>query len=178
MTNFAGTYALDASHSNIGFVTRHAMVTKVRGSFENAEATITIADNIAESTATATIKTASITTGNDDRDGHVRGEDFFDVEKFPEMTFTATKFDVDDEGNGTVAGDLTIKSNTRPVTLKVETEGVAEDPFGNTRLGFEASTKINRKDFGIDFQAPLKTGGVLVSEDITIQIDGSAIKQA
>ncbi len=134
-------------------------------------------DDIADSKADVTIKSASINTGNDDRDGHVKGDDFFAVEKYPELTFTATSFNVDEAGNGTVTGDLTIKGVTKPVTLDVETEGLAEDPFGNTRFGFEATTKINRLDYGIDFNAPLKTGGVLVSEEIKIELEVSAIKQ-
>lgn len=173
----AGTYVLDPAHTTIGFVARHAMVTKTRGKFEDFEDTITVAENIADSKADVTIKSASINTGNDDRDGHVKGDDFFAVEKYPELTFTATSFNVDEAGNGTVTGDLTIKGVTKPVTLDVETEGLAEDPFGNTRFGFEATTKINRLDYGIDFNAPLKTGGVLVSEEIKIELEVSAIKQ-
>ncbi|WP_448855498.1 YceI family protein [Corynebacterium camporealensis] len=177
MSNLTGTYVLDSAHTTIGFVARHAMVTKVRGHFDNFDAFFTIAENISDSTAEATIKAASINTNNDDRDAHVRGEDFFDVERFPELTFKATAFNVDNNGNGTVTGDLTIKGTTQSVTLDVDSEGIAEDPFGNTRFGFEASTKINRKDFGINFNAPLNTGGVLVSEEIKIEIEGSAIKQ-
>ena len=173
----AGTYVLDPAHTTIGFVARNAMVTKTRGKFEDFEGTITVAENIADSKADVTIKSASINTGNDDRDGHVKGDDFFAVEKYPELTFTATSFNVDEAGNGTVTGDLTIKGVTKPVTLDVETEGLAEDPFGNTRFGFEATTKINRLDYGIDFNAPLKTGGVLVSEEIKIELEVSAIKQ-
>lgn len=173
----AGTYVLDPAHTTIGFVARHAMVTKTRGKFEDFEGTITVAENIADSKADVTIKSASINTGNDDRDGHVKGDDFFAVEKYPELTFTATSFNVDEAYNGTVTGDLTIKGVTKPVTLDVETEGLAEDPFGNTRFGFEATTKINRLDYGIDFNAPLKTGGVLVSEEIKIELEVSAIKQ-
>ncbi|QRP62042.1 YceI family protein [Corynebacterium minutissimum] len=123
MTITAGTYALDPTHTTIGFVARHAMITKVRGNF------------------------------------------------------TATTFDVNEQGEGTVTGDLTIKDTTKSVDFKVEEAGVAEDPFGNTRLGFEAKTSINRTDFGIDFNAPLKTGGVLVSEEIKIELEVSAIKQ-
>ena len=152
------------------------MVTKVRGNFADFEGTITVAENIAESNAQATIRTASISTGNDDRDAHVKNEDFFAVEQYPEMTFASTSFDIDEAGNGTVTGDLTIKSTTKPVTLTVETFGVETDPFGNERLGFEASTTIDRTDFGVDFQAPLKSGGVLVSNKITIVIEGSGIK--
>ncbi|MEX3517335.1 YceI family protein [Corynebacterium camporealensis] len=177
MSNLTGTYVLDSAHTTIGFVARHAMVTKVRGHFDNFDASFTIAENISDSTAEATIKAASINTNNDDRDAHVRGEDFFDVERFPELTFKATAFNVDNNGNGTVTGDLTIKGTTQSVTLDVDSEGIAEDPFGNTRFGFEASTKINRKDFGINYHAPLNTGGVLVSEEIKIEIEGSAIKQ-
>ena len=178
MTDFHGTWVLDAAHTEIGFVARHAMVTKVRGKFEDFEASAVVdTGNPQNSAVKATIKTASVNTGNADRDGHVRGDDFFSVEQFPEMTFGSTSFDV--HGNsGTVTGDLTLKGITRPVTLDVEVFGVEEDPFGNTRIGFEATTKINRKDFGVDFQAPLGSGGVLVSEQITIEIDGSGIKQA
>lgn len=177
MSQLTGTYKLDPAHSSIGFTVRHAMVTKVRGEFTDHDATITLTDDLAASTAQGTVRTASVDTRNEDRDAHVRGEDFFDVEKHPEMTFASTAFNVDEAGNGTVTGDLTIKGTTKPVTFEVETFGVEEDPFGNTRIGFEASTSINRTDFGIDFQAPLSSGGMLVSEKVAIEIEGSAIKQ-
>lgn len=177
MTNLTGTYAIDSAHSSIGFTVRHAMVTKVRGEFSDYDATVTIAENPAESSATGTVRTASLDTRNEERDTHVRGEDFFAVEQFPEMTFTSTSFDVDASGNGTVTGDLTIKDTTRPVTFDVETFGVEEDPFGNTRIGFEAKASINRTDFGIDFQAPLNSGGMLVGEKVGIEIEGSGIRQ-
>lgn len=173
MSDFTGSYVLDATHSRIGFWLRHAMVTKVRGEFTEFEAALSYGET---NSATATIKTASINTNNADRDAHVRGEDFFNVEQFPEMTFTATEFNING-AEGTVTGDLTIKGITKPVTLDVEITGVAVDPYEQTRLGFEATTKINRKDFGIDFNAPLNTGGVLLSEDINIEIEGSAIRQ-
>ncbi|MDU0478347.1 YceI family protein [Staphylococcus chromogenes] len=173
MNDFNGNFVLDPTHSRIGFWLRHAMVTKVRGEFTEFESAISYGET---NSATATIKTASINTNNADRDAHVKGEDFFDVEKFPEMTFTATDFNIDGT-EGTVTGDLTIKGTTKPVTLNVELTGVAVDPYGQTRVGFEATTKINRKDFGIDFNAPLSTGGVLLSEDINIEIEGSAIRQ-
>ncbi|SDL65766.1 Polyisoprenoid-binding protein YceI [Corynebacterium mycetoides] len=177
MSQLTGTWNLDPAHSEIGFVARHAMVTKVRGNFPDFDAQVTIdGDNPQASKATATIKTASISTGNADRDGHVRGEDFFDVEKYPEMTFESTAFNVDENGNGTVEGNLTIKETTKPVTLEVETFGVETDPFGNVRVGFEADTTIDRTEFGINFQAPLNSGGVLVSNNIKIAIEGSAIK--
>ncbi|MCP1387349.1 YceI family protein [Corynebacterium sp. TA-R-1] len=177
MSNLTGTYTIDPAHTSIGFIVRHAMVTKVRGEFSDFDATLTIAENPAESSASGTVRTASIDTRNEDRDAHVRGEDFFAVEQYPEMTFNATGFDVDAAGNGTVTGDLTIKETTKPVTFDVETFGVEEDPFGNTRIGFEARTTINRTEFGIDFQAPLNSGGMLVSEKVEIEIEASGIKQ-
>ena len=141
------TYVFDTTHTNIGFVVRHAMITKVHGSFTDFDASF---DPDAQ-TATATIKVNSLDTKNKDRDAHVLSGDFFDAENFPTMTFTATSTTLTSSNQGTVTG--------------------------NTRLGVEATTTINRKDFGIDFNAPLNTGGVLLSEDIKIIIDGSAIKQ-
>ena len=174
-----GTYDLDTTHSTVGFTVRHAMVTKVRGSFNDFQATLTVnQENPADSKVEATVETGSVDTRNADRDAHLRNEDFFDTDKYPQMTFTSTSFDVDASGNGTVTGDLTIKGTTKPVTLDVETFGTEVDPYGNTRVGFEARTTINRKDFGIDFEAPLNSGGALVGEKIAIEIDGSGIKRA
>lgn len=164
------TYILDPAHSTIGFWVRHAMVTKVRGNFTEFEASL----DPEAYTAQATIKTASINTGNADRDAHVRGTDFFAVEEFPEMTFSATSYDKE---ASVVKGNLTIKGVTKEIELEVEVLGESEDPFGNQRLGFEARTVINRRDFGVDFNAPIKTGGLLISEDVHIEIEGSAIKQ-
>ncbi|WIM68605.1 YceI family protein [Corynebacterium breve] len=179
MQNLNGTFVLDNAHTAINFVARHAMVTKVRGHFTDWNSTVVIdQDNPENNKAEAVINAASVNTGNADRDAHVQGEDFFDVMKFPEITFTSTKFNLDENGEGTVDGDLTIKGITKPVTLDVEVFGVEEDPFGNTRVGFEASTKVNRKDFGIDFDAPLNSGGMLVSEQVTLEVEGSGIKQA
>lgn len=176
MTNLTGTWVLDDSHTDISFVARHAMITKVRGKFDDFDATVTIDEaDQSKNTINVVIKTTSVNTGNADRDGHVRGEDFFSVEQFPEMTFVATGFDPNAD---TITGDLALKGNTKQVSLNVDFFGIEEDPFGNVRAGFEASTKINRKEYGVDFQAPLGSGGVLVSEDIKIEIDGSGIKQA
>ena len=177
MSTLTGTYNLDPAHSSVGFTVRHAMVTKVRGEFTDYEASITVAEDPSASTASGTVRTESIDTRNEDRDAHVRGEDFFAVEQYPEMTFNATSFDVDANGNGTVTGDLTVKATTKPVTFEVETFGVEEDPFGSIRMGFEARTTINRSEFGIDFQAPLNSGGMMLSEKVGIEIEGSAIKQ-
>lgn len=171
MSDYQGTYELDPTHTRIGWVARHAMVTKVRGNFEEWTAEVEAGD---QPNIKVVIKAASVNSGNADRDGHTRGEDFFDVEKYPEIVFQSTDVDIN---NGKLTGDLTIKDVTKPVTLDVEVFGTEEDPFGNVRTGFEASTKINRKDFGVDFQAPLNSGGVLVSEQISIEVEGSAIKK-
>ncbi|WP_066527538.1 YceI family protein [Corynebacterium bouchesdurhonense] len=177
MANLHGTWNIDPVHSTLSFVVRHAMVTKVRGSFTDWNATVTVdGDDLAQSRAEASIKVASVDTRMTDRDEHLRSADFFDAEQFPEATFTSTAADIDAEGNGTVTGDLTIKDVTKPVTLKVETLGVAEDPSGETRWGFEASTTIDRTEFGIDFNAPMNSGGLLLSKDIKVEIEGSATR--
>ncbi|KQB83768.1 YceI family protein [Corynebacterium oculi] len=179
MSNLNGSYTLDATHSTIGFVVRHAMISKVRGFFRSFEANISVdAEEQSRSSATARIQVDSIDTGNADRDAHVKGGDFFDAESFPDMTFSATSFAIESETSGTVTGDLTIKGTTKPVTLDVEVFGQAEDPMGSTRLGFSATTTINRKDYGIDFQMPMKAGGLMLSEEITIEIEGSAVKNS
>ena len=173
----AGTYAIDPSHSEVGFVARHAMVTKVRGRFTEVEGTLTFGDDVQSSTATATIGVASVSTGSPDRDGHLRGADFFDAEQFPTITFATTGVRVDGDAY-VLDGDLTIKGVTRSISLPVEFEGVATDPFGHQRAGFSASTVVEREDWGLTWNAALETGGVLVSKKITLQLDISAIKQA
>lgn len=161
-----GTWTIDASHSELSFVARHLMVSKVRGGFTDFGGTVEVAEPIEQSTATATVQLASIETGSADRDGHLRSADFFDIENHPEMTFASTGFTGD-----TLTGDLTIKGVTRPVTFEAEFGGVATDPWGNSKAGFEATTKINRKDFGLTWNATLEGGGVLVSDEITINLD-------
>jgi polyisoprenoid-binding protein YceI len=172
-----GTYVVDASHSEVGFTARHAMVTKVRGRFSDVEGTLVLGEDAASSRATATIRTASIDTGSADRDAHLRSADFFDADAFPEITFATTGVRADGE-DYLVDGELTIKGVTRPVTLEVEFGGVATDPFGNVRAGFSGTTTVNRKDFGLTWNAALETGGVLVSEKVVLSFDVSAIKQA
>jgi polyisoprenoid-binding protein YceI len=172
-----GTWTLDTSHSEIGFTVRHAGISKVRGQFKEATATLDLAENVADSKVSATIQTASFDSGDVNRDGHVRGEDFFDVEKFPEISFVS---------NGLVAkgdsyelqGDLTIKGVTRPVALETELNGVAVDPFGNTRAGVSAETTISRKDFGLTWNAVLEAGGVLVSDKVAINLELAFIAPA
>lgn len=174
----SGTYALDTTHSTVGFSVRHAMVTKVRGRFEEFESTIEFdAENPANSSARATIKANSINTDNADRDNHLRTKDFFGAEENPDITFNSTSIKLESDEKAVVTGDLTINGVTKPVTLDVEIFGSAEDPWGQTRVGFEATTRINRLDFNIDYNSPLKTGGVLIGNDVSLQIEGSAVKQ-
>ena len=175
----SGTYTVDSTHSRIGFVARHAMVTKVRGSFNEFEATAQIdAENLANSTASVTIKVDSIDTRNEQRDGHLRSNDFLDIANHPEITFTSTEVVPTGDDAVSVTGDLTIKGVTNRVTIDFTYEGAAVDPFGNLRVGFEGSVVINRKDWGITWNAALETGGVLVSDKITLEFDISAIKTA
>ena len=172
-----GDYDIDPAHSRIGFTARHAMVTKVRGSFAEFSGTAHVdPSNPAAGHTELVIQATSITTNQEQRDGHVRGADFLDVETFPTLTFRSTAVEFDGE-TARITGDLTIKDVTRPVTVDFEYTGSAKDPFGNIRAGFEGSTTINRKDFGITFNAALETGGVLVSEKIGLELDVSAIRQ-
>jgi polyisoprenoid-binding protein YceI len=172
-----GTYVVDASHSEVGFTARHAMVTKVRGRFSDVEGTLVLGEDAASSSATATIRTASVDTRSADRDAHLRSGDFFDAETYPTITFTSTKVERDgDDWN--ITGDLTIKDQTLPVTIEFEQTGSAVDPFGNTRVGFEGDVTVNRKDWGLTWNAALETGGVLVSEKIKLEFDVSAIRNA
>ena len=174
----AGTYVLDPGHTRIGFVARHLMVTKVRGSFREFEGSITIGDDTTASTAQATIKTASIDTGTPDRDNHLVSGDFLEVEKFPTISFANAKVVSQKGTDFKVTGDLTIKDVTREVTLDVELDGVAKDPWGNEKLAVTARTEIDREDFGMTWNVALETGGVLVSERVKLDFDISAIQSA
>ncbi|MBO1767184.1 MULTISPECIES: YceI family protein [Allobranchiibius] len=173
-----GTYTIDPAHSELGFVARHAMVTKVRGSFKDIEGTATSGAGLSDAKIDITIQVASVDTRDENRDGHLRTGDFFEVEKFPTMTFHSTDVTAVDDDTLRVVGDLTIKETTKSVTIDFDYNGSATDPFGNERVGFEGSTTITRSDYGINFNAALETGGVLVSDKITLQIEISAIKQA
>lgn len=177
-TAYTGTWVLDPTHSEIGFVTRHAMVTKVRGKFNEFEGTIVIdGENPANSSAKFVAQLASIDTGNEQRDGHLKGADFFDTDNNKSLEFTSTSVKLDGD-EGVLVGDLTIKGATQPVTIKFDINGLAKDPFGNERAGFEGKTEISRKDFGLTWNVALETGGFLVSDEIKIHLDLSAIKQA
>jgi polyisoprenoid-binding protein YceI len=175
----AGDYTLDPAHSRIGFVARHAMVTKVRGSFNDFEGKGHFdPTNPGNSSLEVTLKTTSIDTRNADRDNHLRGNDFFDMEKYPEITFKSTKVEGVDASNYKVTGDLTIKGVTKSITIDFEFTGASKDPFGNNRIGLEGSVVVNRKDWGMGFNVALETGGVLVSEKVTLEFDVAAIKNA
>jgi polyisoprenoid-binding protein YceI len=174
----AGTYVLDPNHTRIGFIARHLMVTKVRGSFAEFDGSITIAEDVAKSTAQATIRALSIETGVPDRDNHLRSGDFLEAEKYPELTFANARVVAQKGTRFKVFGDLTIKGVTKEVELDVELDGVVTDPFGNEKLAVTASTEINREDFGMTWNAALETGGVLVSQKIVIEIEAQAVRQA
>lgn len=178
LSELTGDYAIDAAHSRVGFVARHAMVTKVRGAFNDFDGRIKVdGDTPANSSVAVTIQAASIDTRNAQRDEHLRGSDFLELEKFPQITFVSTAVAQDGE-NFSLTGDLTIKDVTKPVTIDFTFEGVAKDPFGNTRAGFEGTTTISRKDFGITWNAALETGGVLVSDKVVLEFEVSAVRAA
>ncbi|MGO1592108.1 MAG: YceI family protein [Ancrocorticia sp.] len=172
-----GNWTIDPAHSRIGFSARHAMVTKVRGTFDDFAATAhTDAATPGSSNVEVTIQAASINTNNEMRDGHVRTGDFLDVEKYPTITFKSTKVEQLDEETARITGDLTIKDTTKELAIDFEFGGIAKDNFGNTRMGWEGSTTINRQDYGVTFNQALETGGMLVSDKVTLDIEISATK--
>ncbi|MFC0006779.1 YceI family protein [Micromonospora siamensis] len=179
LAQLTGTYTIDPSHTRIGFVARHAMVTKVRGAFNEFEGTAVFdgADPAATAVRVA-ITAASIDTRNAQRDEHLRSNDFLAMETFPEITFVSTAFRQTSESTFDLTGDLTIKGVTNSVTIPFDYEGASTDPFGNLRVGFEGAVTINRKDYGVTWNAALETGGVLVSDKITLEFEVSAIRNA
>ncbi|MEV7680222.1 YceI family protein [Streptomyces sp. NPDC056909] len=174
-----GEYTIDPAHSTISFTVRHAMVTNVRGSFNEHEGTLNLdGSNPAASTASIDVSIASVDTGIPDRDGHLRSADFFDAETFPKMSFRSTSTEQIDAETYRVTGDLTIKDTTRPLTIDLEFHGSATDVYGNERVGFEGSATILRSDWGLTWNAALETGGVMVSDKVKLTFDISAIKKA
>jgi polyisoprenoid-binding protein YceI len=173
----AGTWDIDPVHSHVGFVARHLMVSKVRGSFTKLEGEIITAENPLESSATATIQMDSLSTGNETRDNDVKGENFLDVANHPTMTYRSTGIRPDGDGF-VVDGELTIKGITRTLELAVEVNGFGPDPYGGTRAGFSATGEINRTDYGITANMVLPTGGVMVSEKIQLSIEIEAALRA
>ncbi|MFH9352754.1 YceI family protein [Kitasatospora sp. NPDC017646] len=178
LSELTGDYVLDPAHTRIGFVARHAMVTKVRGAFHEFEGTAHLdGSDPSRSSARLTIQAGSIDTGVAQRDQHLRANDFLDVPNFPTITFVATAVEARGTGEYRVTGDLTIKDTTRPVSIDVEYTGNAVDPYGNLRVGLEGSVTINRKDFGVTWNAALEGGGVLVGEKVVLEFDVSAVRR-
>ncbi|MGB5952187.1 MAG: YceI family protein [Ornithinimicrobium sp.] len=178
MRDLTGGYTLDPMHSHLGFVARHAMVTKVRGSFTDFEGAVAVGDSLEAASISVTLQVASVDTRNPDRDGHLLASDFFDAETYPTITFESTEVAVADEDTLRVTGDLTIKGTTQHVRIDFEYGGTSTDPYGMQRVGFEGRTTVLRSDFGMTFNAALETGGVLVSDKITLEIEISAVKDA
>lgn len=170
-----GTWTLDKAHTKIGFVAKHLMVSKVRGHFESFDATIELNEGLTDSSIEVSIDAASITTGASDRDDHLRSADFLDVENHPDLTFVSTG--ISQEGDvWKVAGDLTVRGETRPVTLEATYEGAATDPWGNEHIGFSASTTMTREEWGLTWNAPLEGGGWLVSKEVDLEIEGQLVR--
>lgn len=170
----AGTWNIDPTHSEVGFVVRHVMVSKVKGVFSKFDGAITVDEDPLRSRVEATIDASSIDTREPQRDAHLRSSDFFDVETHPEIRFVSTE--VSPAGNDyRVTGDLTIHGVTRQVELALEFNGVAPDPWGGLRAGFSATTEISRADFGIEFNIPLDGGGVVVGDKIRIYLEIEAV---
>lgn len=172
------TWSIDPSHSEIGFKVKHMMFTNVSGKFNDFKATIENNEKEFEtSTISFSAQVESIDTNNIDRDNHLRSADFFDVENFPELSFQSTNIKKNSESQFEISGDLTIKEATVNVILEAEYSGIMKDPWGNTKIGLSLSGKINRKEFGLNWNAALETGGVLVGENINLLIEAQLIKQ-
>jgi polyisoprenoid-binding protein YceI len=165
-----GTWDIDASHSTVGFVVRHMMVSKVRGFFRDFSGEIVTAEDPTQSTVTATIDLGSIDTRQEQRDAHIRSADFFDVDNHPAMTFRSTGVRADG-ADWIVDGELTLKGNTKPVSLALELNGFGPDAYGGTRAGFSARTEISRSAFGVDIQMPMDGGGVVVADKIVVELE-------
>jgi polyisoprenoid-binding protein YceI len=175
----AGTWAIDPVHSEVSFVVRHMMVSKVRGRFDKFEGTIVTAEDPLASTVTASVDLDSINTGQEQRDAHIRSADFFEVEKYPTMTFVSTAIKGGEEGF-ILEGDLTLKGITKAVAFNLEVNGIGPDAYGGTRIGFSAETQIGRSEFGVNFNGPIPgvPGGVAVSENVTINLEVEGVLQA
>jgi polyisoprenoid-binding protein YceI len=178
-TGLTGTYDIDATHSRLGFAAKHAMVATVRGGFEVYSGEVFLdEENPANSWAKVEIDASSISTGNADRDAHLRTPDFFDLETHPTITFVSTKVEKVDDDVYTLIGDLTINGKANPVSIDWELTGTSTDPWGGFRAGFEGKTTVNRRDWGLAWNVALDKGGVLVSEKVKLEFDISAVKRA
>lgn len=173
------TWNIDPQHTQIEFSVRHMMISKVRGQFKSFEGTLDInTDNPAASSVAGTVDVASIDTREPQRDAHLRSADFFDAEKYPKLSFRSSRIEPAGKGRYKVVGDLTIKDVSREVVFDVTDEGRAQDPWGNQRWGVSASTRLNRKDFGLTWNVALETGGWLVGDEVTISAEVELVKQA
>jgi len=173
------TFTLDRNHTRLEFSAKHMMVTTVRGSFEDFTGAVELEnDDPTSARASATVKTASIWTGVEMRDNHLRSDDFFGVEKYPEMSFQSTAVEKTGENTYKVTGDLTIRDVTRPITLDVEIEGQIIDPYGNERVGLSARGRLNRKDWGLNWNQAIEAGGVVVSDNINIAVEAALVRKA
>ena len=172
-----GTWNVDTSHSRVGFVARHLMIAKTRGHFNTFSAVITVPEDRLGTTLEASVDLTSVDTADANRDGHLKSGDFFDVENHPTMTFKSAGIKADG-GDFLLTGDLSLHGVTKSVEFELEFEGVTQDPWGNTRAGFSAKTEINRKDWGLEWNAPLEAGGVLIGEKVKIDIEIEAVKAA
>jgi polyisoprenoid-binding protein YceI len=173
------TYKIDASHSEITFKVKHLMITTVTGSFAKFEGTMEAAkEDFTDAKISFDADIASITTNSEQRDAHLKNDDFFSADKFPKLTFTSTEFKKIDDEKYKLTGDLTIRDVTKSVQLDVEYGGTVNDPWGQTKAGFEINGKINRKDFGLSWGAVTETGGVLLSDDVKLHLNIQLLKQA
>ena len=170
-----GTWEIDPGHADVAFTGRHFMITKVRGRFTEVRGAVVVAEQMNDSTVEVVIGMASVSSGSSQRDEHLRSAELFDVERYPEATFRSTQVEWQGSG-GAVHGDLTIHGVTRPVTLDVAFEGQVRDPWGGERAVFSARTTVNREDFGVSWNVPLETGGLLVSKEIAINIDVETVR--
>jgi polyisoprenoid-binding protein YceI len=171
-----GTWTIDPAHSEVSFTVRHLMVSKVRGQFTRFSGTVRVAEDVVSSSAEAEIDVASVDTRDENRDAHLRTSDFFAADEYPTMTFRSTGVRRDGDDH-LLDGELTLRGVTRPVTLRVEVNGVNPDPWGGTRAGFSATTEISRKDFGVNWDAPLDGGGTVVGDKVRIQLEVQAVLQ-
>jgi len=170
-----GTYDLDKAHTNVEFIARHLMITKVRGRFAEFSGVVQIAEVPEESSVTVTIDAASVNTSQEQRDAHLRGADFLDVEKYPTLSFASTKVELDGDDHWKVTGDLTVMGITRPVVLDVEFDGANTTPWGTQAVAFSASTEIDREEWGLTYNQALETGGVVVGKKVRIELNVEAV---
>lgn len=172
----AGTWDIDPAHSTVEFSVRHMMFSKVKGRFTGFRGAVTVADDPAQSSVEAVIDVASVDTGDEKRDAHLRGPDFLDTERYPEMTFVSRAVRQDRDRH-LVVGDLSLHGVTRPVELELTLNGVGTDPFGGTRAAFSATTELSRKEFGLEWNVALETGGVLVGDKVQVSLEIQATRR-